>query len=105
MAETIFTDANFETEIASGVTMVDFWAPWCAPCLMQGPTVERLAEKYEGKAKIGKMNVDENRGVPERFGIRGIPTLLIFKDGKQVEQFVGVQQERTLVSALDNQIS
>ncbi len=105
MAEIIFTDENFETEIASGVTMVDFWAPWCAPCLMQGPTIERLSETYAGKAKIGKINVDENRSVPERFGIRGIPTLLVFKDGKLVEQFVGVQQEQTLVSALDNQIS
>jgi len=101
----IFTDGNFETEIASGITMVDFWAPWCAPCLMQGPTIERLAEKYEGQVKIGKLNVDENGSVPQQFGIRGIPTLLIFKDGQMVESFVGVQQEQILVSALDNQIS
>ncbi|HOO56551.1 MAG TPA: thioredoxin [bacterium] len=105
MAEKIFTDTNFETEIAGGVSLVDFWAPWCAPCRMQGPIVDRLAEKYAGKAKIGKMNVDENRNIPGKFGISGIPTILVFKNGVKVDQFVGVQQERILAAALDAQIS
>ncbi|MFA5089186.1 MAG: thioredoxin domain-containing protein, partial [Candidatus Omnitrophota bacterium] len=78
---------------------------WCSPCRMQGPIVERLAKKYAGKAAIGKMNVDENPVVPQQFGISGIPTLIVFKDGEEARRFVGVQTEGALVSELDTFIS
>ncbi len=105
MAEKVFTDTNFQSEIANGVAIVDFWAPWCGPCRTQGPIIERLAQRYDGKVKIGKMNVDENSSVPQMFGIKSIPTIIIFKDGKNVKQFVGVQQEQTLSAELDSLIS
>lgn len=105
MAGIVFTDTNFQTETAKGITVVDFWAPWCGPCQTQGPIIERLAEKYAGKAKIGKMNVDENSGVPQKFGIMSIPTLIIFKDGNKMKEFVGVQQEQILAAELDALIS
>ncbi|MFA6447872.1 MAG: thioredoxin [bacterium] len=101
MAETIFTDANFAEEIKTGVSLVDFWAAWCGPCRSQGPIVDKIAGAYSGKAKIGKMNVDENQATPGKFGISGIPTLIIFKDGREANRFVGLQQERTITAALD----
>ncbi len=101
MSEKIFTDGNFAAETASGVSLVDFWATWCGPCRAQGPIIEKIAAKYGDRAKIGKMNVDENRGVPGQFGITGIPTMIIFKDGREAKRFIGLQQEKTLASALD----
>lgn len=95
------TDQNFEVTIGSGTTLVDFWAPWCAPCMMQGPIVEKVAEKVDGRAKVAKMNVDDAQETAARYGIRSIPTLIIFKDGTLVEQFVGVQSESQLVSAIE----
>ena len=85
------TDANFEEEIVQSEipAMVDFWAEWCGPCKTVGPVVEELAKEYEGKIKIGKMNVDENRGTPAKFGIRNIPTLILFKGGKVAQTIVG----------------
>ncbi|MFH1476513.1 MAG: thioredoxin [Verrucomicrobiota bacterium] len=102
--EKALTDANFDAETGKGVVLIDFWAPWCGPCLMQGPIIEKVAATMAGKAKIGKCNVDEAPQVSERFGIRSIPTLIILKDGKVVEQFVGVRQEAELVSALTKHI-
>lgn len=88
----VLTDATFAQTLQSPLpVLVDFWAPWCGPCRMVAPTVERLAGEYAGRAIIGKMNVDENPMTPPQFGIRGIPTLLIFKGGKLVEQIVGAQ--------------
>ena len=98
--EMVFTDKNFEQETASGVSLVDFWAPWCGPCRMQGPIVEKVAEQMAGKAKVGKLNVDENPGVAAKFGVSGIPTIIIFKDGQEEERFVGVQTEQTLADKL-----
>lgn len=98
------TDANFDDTVKSGVTLVDFWAPWCAPCLMQGPTIEKLAEAYEGKATVAKLNVDHNNETAAKFGVMAIPTVIVFKDGKKVKQFIGVQREEQLKAALDAQL-
>jgi thioredoxin 1 len=89
---TQITDANFNELISkeNTVAMVDFWAEWCGPCRMIGPSVEELSKEYEGKAIIGKLNVDDNPNVASSFGIRSIPTILFFKDGKQVDKQVGV---------------
>ena len=86
-----FTDANFDTEVIKSElpVLVDFWAPWCGPCRMIGPSVEALSNEYVGKFKIGKLNSDENPDVSAKFGIRSIPTLLIFKNGEVVNQLVG----------------
>ena len=98
-----FTDQNFETDVISSdtLTLVDFWAEWCAPCKMIAPTVEALAQEYEGKVRIGKLNIDENPSVPSRFGIRGIPTLMLFKGGEVVEQVVGVKSKADLKTVID----
>ena len=95
------TDANFQ-ELVNGdkPLMVDFWAEWCAPCRMITPFVEELAQEYEGKAVIGKLNVDENDEIVGQFGIRNIPTILFFKNGKVVDKHVGVVQK----SALEDKI-
>lgn len=98
------TDANFDDTVKSGVVLVDFWAPWCGPCQMQGPIVARLAEAYEGKAAVGKVNVDENQGTAAKFRVMSIPTLMIFKDGEKVEQLIGLQTEERLKAALDAQL-
>ncbi len=84
------TDSNFDQEIKAGVTLVDFWAEWCGPCRRIGPIVEELAGEFDGRATIAKLNVDENPGVPGRFMIRGIPTLLVFKDGQLADTLVGL---------------
>jgi thioredoxin 1 len=84
------TDNNFHSEVAKHkLIVVDFWAPWCAPCRMVGPIVEELAAEYAGKVTFGKVNVDDNVLVPGKFGIRGIPTLMVFKDGEAVDTLVG----------------
>jgi thioredoxin 1 len=96
-----FTDSNFNQETGQGVVLVDFWAPWCAPCRLIAPTVDALAEQFDGRATVGKMNVDENPEVPSRFMIRGIPTLLLFKDGQVAETIVGVRPKEELTSLLE----
>lgn len=87
------TDDNFETEIVKSdiPVMVDFWAEWCGPCKMVGPVVEELSKEYAGKIKIGKMDVDQNRETPAKFGIRSIPTLILFKGGEVAQTIVGAQ--------------
>ena len=87
----IFSDENFEKEVLNSETpvLVDFWAPWCGPCRIIAPVVEELSETYEGKLKVGKLNVDDNQKTSMKFGIRSIPTLLVFKDGEVAEQIIG----------------
>ena len=101
-----FTDAKFEEEVIQSKqpVLVDFWAPWCGPCQMMGPVIDELASEYKGKIVFGKLNTDENREIPQKFGIMGIPTLLFFVNGDFVDQAVGVipkpQLEETLNSLL-----
>ena len=97
------TDDTFDELVVSSSlpTMVDFWAEWCAPCKAIAPVVEALAEEYVGKIRVGKLNVDENPKTASRFSIRGIPTLLIFKDGAVQEQIVGAQPKATIKQVLD----
>jgi thioredoxin 1 len=96
------SDADFETEILNAdiPAMVDFWAAWCGPCRAIAPVVEELAREYAGKVKIGKMNVDENAKTPARYGIRAIPTLIIFKSGQVVEQITGAVSRSIIENAL-----
>jgi len=98
-----FTDDNFEAEVlkSSAPVLVDFWATWCAPCKAIAPIVEELAESYAGRIKIGKVNVDENQATPGQYGVRGIPTLVLFKDGKVVDQLVGAVPRNQLEALLE----
>ncbi len=90
----------FAQQIQTGVTLVDFWAPWCGPCRMQTPILEQIAPKVAGKAVIAKLNVDEAPETAAQYGIRSIPTLILFKDGKVVQQFIGVQPAAKLEAAI-----
>jgi thioredoxin 1 len=92
--------ADFDATVAKGVTVVDFWAPWCGPCKMQTPILEKVAEAVAGRAVIAKVNVDDNRELAVKFGIRSIPALLIFKDGQVTQTLVGLQQAAVLVQAI-----
>jgi thioredoxin 1 len=96
------TDENFNSEImeASIPALVDFWAVWCGPCRAIAPVVEELAVKFQGQVKIGKLNVDENPKTPGQYGIRAIPTLILFKNGKVVEQITGAVSKSTLETAI-----
>ncbi len=87
----IFNEQNFEKEVLKSdlPVLVDFWAKWCGPCLMAGPVIEELAKEYEGKIKFGKLNVDESPKIAEKYGILSIPTVIIFKEGKEIKRQVG----------------
>jgi len=95
------TGADFDTTISQGVVLVDFWAPWCGPCRMQGPILEEVVKTIADRAKIAKVNVDNDKDIAARFGIRGIPALLVFKDAKMVQQFTGVTRAEQLVTAIE----
>ena len=96
------TDADFEKDVLGSdqAVLVDFWAEWCGPCRMIGPSVEAIAEELQGQAGVFKMNVDENPDVPQRFGIRGIPTLIVFKGGQEQERIVGAVSKEAISNTL-----
>ncbi|MDD3364810.1 MAG: thioredoxin [Syntrophomonas sp.] len=104
--KTISTD-NFEKEVLQSEqpVLLDFWAPWCGPCKMVGPIVETLADENVGKIVIGKVNVDENQALAGQFGVRGIPTLLFFKAGKEAKRIVGAQNKNQLQKVIDEVIA
>jgi thioredoxin 1 len=99
-------DNNFEKDVLQSdkPVLVDFWAPWCAPCRMLAPTVEAVAEKYNGNAAVVKLNVDENPSVSQRYGIKGIPTLILFKNGKEEERVVGATSKEAISRMIDKHI-
>lgn len=101
-----FTDANFEQEVLKSdkPVLIDFWAVWCGPCKMIAPFVKEIASEYEGKVKVGKVDVDNNPQISVTYGIRSIPTLLIFKGGKVVDQIIGAVPKNTITAKLDGQL-
>ena len=100
------TDENFETEVLKSKkpTLVDFWAEWCGPCKMIAPSVEKISEEYSDKLKVGKLDVDSNPNISSTFGIRSIPTLLIFKNGSPVDQIVGAVSKEVISAKVDSHI-
>ena len=98
------TDSNFDQEVRNGVTLVDFWAEWCGPCRRIAPIVEQLAGEYEGRATVAKLNVDENPNIPGRFMIRGIPTLLLFKNGQLADTLVGLAPKEDIARMIDKHL-
>src|SRR6476659_4862102 len=101
MAISHATDQNFATEIGEGVVLVDFWAPWCGPCKMIAPVLEELDGEVEGKAKIVKIDVDDNQETAQKYGVMSIPTLILFKDGEAVDKVVGFQPKDALASLIE----
>jgi thioredoxin 1 len=100
------TDATFESDVlkSSHPVLVDYWAEWCGPCKMIAPILDEVSTTYDGKLQIAKMNVDENREIPAKFGIRGIPTLMLFKDGKLAATKVGALSKSQLIAFIDEQL-
>lgn len=101
-----FKDATFDSDVkeGNGLTLVDFWAEWCGPCIALGPTIEALATDYEGKVNVGKLNVDQNPETAQKFGIRNIPTILLLKDGEIVERLVGAQPKQAFVDVINKHL-
>ncbi len=99
---TELTGSNFDSTVSEGVALVDFWAPWCGPCRMIAPVIEELAEDFDGKAKICKVNTDEEQEVAVKYGIRSIPTILFFKDGELVDQMIGASSKQILTDKINS---
>jgi thioredoxin 1 len=100
-----FTDSNFDDETKQGVVLVDFWAEWCGPCRRLAPTVDALATEFDGRATVAKLNVDENPNVPGRYAIRGIPTLLLFKQGQLAETIVGLVPKEDIARMIERHLA
>ena len=100
------TDGNFEQDVLGSdqPVLVDFWAQWCGPCRMIAPIVEQVAGDYAGRARVGKLNVDENNSVPQKYGIKGIPTLILFKGGKEEERIVGATSKDAIARMIDKHL-
>ena len=100
-------DSTFDQDVlkASNLALVDFWAEWCGPCKMLAPTIDALADQFQGKLKVFKINVDENPNTPTQFHIRGIPTVILFKNGKAVDQLVGNQPKQAFVDAIQKHLA
>ncbi|MBI5044854.1 MAG: thioredoxin [Candidatus Levybacteria bacterium] len=107
MADLIFTDHNFSEEVLKSKepVVVDFWAPWCTPCRIVGPVVDELAKEFEGKVKVGKLNVDENQQVSGQFNVMSIPTILFFKNGQPVDSVVGAQSKEIIKQKMEKLLS
>jgi len=99
-------DSTFEQEVvnASGLTIVDFWAPWCGPCRKLGPVLDEVSQEFEGKVKVVKLNTDENLKTAKEYSVSGLPTLLLFKDGQAVERLVGLMPKTTIVSNIEKHL-
>ena len=98
-------ETNFDKETAAGITLIDFWAPWCGPCKMLGPILEKVAEELGDKAKIAKVNVDDSPKLAQRFEVRSIPAIFILKDGNTVNQFIGLQDKAKLMQAINSELA
>lgn len=101
----IISEDGFKNVIEQGVALVDFNAPWCAPCRAQEPILNKLSEQFNGRASVAAMNVDDNRDTALHLGIQSIPTLILFKNGKEIQRFVGLQSENVLSTAIENLLS
>lgn len=101
------TDANFESDVLKSqqLTLVDFWAEWCGPCRMLAPTIEAIANEFEGKIRVYKMNVDQNENTPTRYHIRGIPTVILFQGGQVVDQLVGNQPKEVFLESIQKHLA
>ena len=99
-------DSTFQQEVLDreSTVVVDFWAEWCGPCLMLGPVIEKLATEFDGRLKFAKLNVDKNPSTPERYGIRGIPTMIVFRGGEEVHRIVGFRPEESLRQEFEEQL-
>ena len=98
------TDKNFNKTIKKGVTLVDFWAEWCRPCRMQAPIVEQIAVEMQEQLKVGKLDIDHNKNVPQHYRVMNIPTMILYKDGQEVERIVGLTDKRTLMGYINKHI-
>jgi len=105
MSEVILTEENFKSEISSGVVLVDFFATWCGPCKMLAPVIEELANELVGKAKVAKLDVDQASHAAGEFGVQSIPTIIIFKDGQEVDRMIGFQGKEVLMDHINNALA
>ena len=107
MTDVIFTDQNFETEVLKSTipVVVDFWAPWCGPCKVVSPIIEELAGEFEGKVKVGKLNVDDNQAMASEYGIMSIPSIVFLKDGKPIKTMIGAQSKENFKKGIEEILS